>query len=93
VGDVDRRAVDRQLDAAEEQQVQPGGGHDDVGLELTARRQPDARLGERVDLVGDDLGGPRGDRLEQVAVGDDAEPLVPRVVAGREVGVDVVARR
>ena len=34
---------------------------------------------------------PSPDRLEQVAVGHQAQPLVPRVVARLEVGVDVVA--
>ncbi len=34
---------------------------------------------------------PSRDRLEEVAVGDQAHALVPGVVAGREVLVDVVA--
>ena len=65
----------------------------DVGLELRAGREPDARLGERLDLVGDDRRAAARDRLEQVAVGHEAQALVPRVVARREVRVDVVARR
>ena len=75
------------------QQVEAGRGDDDVGLELGARLQPDAVLGERLDLVGDDRGAPAADRLEQVAVGHQAHALVPRVVARAEVGVDVVAGR
>ena len=87
------RAVDRELHAAERQQVQAGGGDDEVGLELVARPQPQPLLGERLDLVGDDRRSALRQRLEQVAVGHQAQALVPRVVAGREVGVDVVARR
>ena len=49
------------------------------------------RLGEGLDPVGDDLGAAGGDRLEEVAVGDQAEALVPGVVVGVEVLVDVVA--
>ena len=58
-----------------------------------AGAEPDARLGERLDLVGDDLGAAGGDLREQVAVGDQAEALVPGVVARVEVGVDRIARR
>ena len=36
---------------------------------------------------------PVADRLEQIAVGHEAEALVPRVVARLEVRVDVVAGR
>ena len=53
--------------------------------------QLDAGLGEGRHVVGDHRRPPGVDRLEQVAVRDEAEPLVPRVVARREVGVDVVA--
>ena len=56
-----------------------------AGLEL------DPALGEGLDAVGDDLGAAVGERLEEVGVGDQAEPLVPGVVARLEVGVDVVA--
>ena len=82
----------RELDPAEGQQVQPGGGDDDVGLELarpTASRMP--RSVKRLDAVGDDRRAAASDRLEQVAVGHGAQPLVPRVVARAEVRVDGVA--
>ena len=58
-----------------------------AGLEL------DPPLGEGLDPVGDDLGLAPAQRLEEVAVGDQAHALVPGVVAGLEVGVDVVAGR
>ena len=86
--EVDRLAVDLELQAAERQHLQPGRGDHDVGLELAARREPDAGLGERLDRVGDDLRAAVGERLEQVAVGHQAEPLLPGVVVGREVLVD-----
>ena len=50
-------------------------------------------LGEGVDGVGDHRRPAGPDGREQVAVGHDAQPLVPGVVAGREVPVDVVAGR
>ena len=43
--------------------------------------------------IGDDRDATVADRLEQVAVGHDAQALVPRVVARREMGVDVEVRR
>ena len=58
-----------------------------------ARPEPEAGLGKGLDVIGDDRGGAVRDGPEQIAVGDEAEPLVPGVVAGGEVGVDVVAGR
>src|SRR5258706_2944371 len=91
--EVDGLAVDRKLDPAEEQQLDAGRGDDDVGLELGARPQPHPLLGERVDVVGDQRRGAVPDGLEEVAIGREAEPLVPGVVPGSEVGVDVVSGR
>ncbi len=52
--------------------------------------QADAVSGEGVDLVGDDGGALVPDRLEQVAVRHQAQPLVPGIVARGEMGGDVV---
>ncbi len=49
-------------------------------------------LGQGGDPVGDHRRAPLAHGPEQVAAGHDAQPLVPRVVGGGEVGVDVVAR-
>ena len=43
-----------------------------------------------VDVVGDDFDAALADRVVEVAIEDDAHPLVPRLVARLEVGVDVV---
>jgi hypothetical protein len=91
LGDVDGLAVHRELDAAEEEQVEAGGGHDDVRRELLAGAEPKPGLGEGVDVVGDHRRGAGADGGEEVAVGHHAEALVPRAVVGGEVGVDVVA--
>ena len=85
---IDLGAVDGERQAADQQQVQAGRGDDDVGLDLLARRQPYAALGERVDRVGDERGVSLAQRPEQVAVGDEAETLVPRVVLRTEVGIE-----
>ena len=42
--------------AAGELQLEPRRRDDDVGIELAARREADAPLGEGVDVVGDDVG-------------------------------------
>ena len=64
-----------------EQQLEPGGRDDDVGLELarpTASRMP---VSVKVSMWSvTTVGAARPDRPEQVAVGHDAQPLVPRVV-------------
>src|SRR5215204_3378693 len=80
------------MDAAQHFQGETGGGHDDVGLESLARAKLKARLGEGVDLVGDDRRLAGADGLKEVAVGSHAEALVPGVVGGREVLADVVVR-
>ena len=48
---------------------------------------------EARDPVGDDLDLAPADRLEEIGVGDEAEALVPRIVAGAEMAIDVIARR
>ena len=92
VGEVERLAVDREVDVAQHAEVEAGRGDDDVGLELLAGLQQDALLGEAVDLVGDDGGLAGLDALEQVAVRNEGDALPPRPVARREVGRDVVVR-
>ncbi len=45
------------------------------------------------DAISDDGDAPELDRLEQVGVGDDADPLVPRLIARLEVRVDIESGR
>ena len=89
--EIDRLAVDAELGAAEQLQVQARRGDDDVGLSSAPGAQPDA-VSVNVSMWSVTTDGLAvADRLEQVAVGDQAQPLVPRVVARAEVRVDVVA--
>ena len=90
LGKIDRLAIDVELDVAHDVQVEAGGRDDDVGLQFLARFEQDAFFGEAVDLVGDHRGLARADALEQVAIGNEGDPLAPRPVARREVRVDVV---
>src|SRR5439155_1361936 len=87
----DLAAVDGEPDAAEDQELESGGGDDDVGGEFGTGLQAQARLGEPGDVVGDHGDPALADRGEQVAVGDEAQSLVPRLVARLEMRVDVVA--
>ena len=90
-GEIERLAVLADLGTAEQLHVQTRCGDDDVGRELLARAQLDAGLGEAVDGVGHHVGAAFADGAEQVAVGRQAQPLVPRVVAGTEMLVHVVS--
>ena len=54
-------------------------------LQFGAGREPDSVGRERVDRVGDDVGLAAAQRVEQIAVGDDAQTLIPRVVLRVEV--------
>src|SRR5690606_14402802 len=64
----ERPPVDRELDVAEDIEVEAGGGDDHIGREVLARGEPDALGVEGLDVVGYDRGGARGDRPEQVGV-------------------------
>ncbi len=87
---LDWRAIDDKVDAAEQLYPQPGRGNDDVGLDLCAGGQFDAMLRKRLDPVGDDRSAPGTHRLEQIAVGHQAKPLIPRIVGWREMRLHVV---
>ena len=91
VREVDRLTIDLELDAAEHLKGQAGGGDQDVGVDVPARFELHAVGRDAGDAIGDHLGPAPVDGLEQVGVGDQAQALVPRVVAGREMGVHVVA--
>ena len=93
VGEVDSAAVDGQLDATQGEQLQAGGGHHDVGLELFAGFQPQAVLREGRDPAGDHRGPLVPDGAEQVAVRHQAQALVPGVVDRLEMRVDLVPGR
>lgn len=78
--DIDFLAVDAQIDAAKETQVEACGGDDDVCVEFLAAVKLDAVRDDGFDGVGDDLGAPGGEALEEVAVRTQAETLLPGVV-------------
>ena len=87
----DLLAVEADRRAPERLQLQAGGGDDDVGVEVLSRIQRDAGGVDVVDVVGHQFDAAGADRREQVAVGDQAHALVPRVVARLEVHVDGIA--
>ena len=66
-----------------------GRDDDDVGRQRRSRGEADPVGDEAVDRVGGDRGAAGADRAEQVAVGNEADALVPGVVARREVGVRI----
>src|SRR5215470_6629089 len=78
---LDRLTIDNELHAAQREHAQARCRDDNVGLKFLARLQPNALLGKRLDLIGHDRSLPRTDRLVQVGVGDEAEPLVPWLIA------------
>ena len=92
--EVERLAVDGEVHLADGDELEPGRGDDDVRVDALAGRQPDAGLVEALDRVGHDRCLARVDRAVQVAVRDQAQPLIPRVVVRREVLLDhLVAER
>ena len=90
VAGIDFYAVQADRGPAERLQLQAGGRHDDVGIEVSTGFECDTGGVEMVDVVSDHIGAAIADGAVQVSVGDQAHPLVPRVVPRLEVGVDVV---
>ena len=88
-GEVEHLAVDGHYDIAEHRHVEAGRGDNDVGLELAARFQQDAGLGERLDAIGHHRGLAGADFLVKIAVGDIRQTLAPRPVTRGEVGLDI----
>ncbi|PHK11687.1 hypothetical protein VF09_06710 [Nostoc linckia z9] len=86
-------AVDNEIDPGQQLHVESGRRHDHIGFQLLARFEQDALFGEAIDMTGDHRGAVRLDRLKQVAVGHQAEPLVPDIVAGREMRFHVISGR
>ena len=94
IREIDALAIDRDRDLARDRQLEPGRGDHDIGGQEAVVRQPHAALLERLDLAGDDLGLAALDRVEQIVVGHQAQPLVPRIVGRGEGGaVELVAQR
>ena len=89
---IDLAAVHRQPQAAEQLQPQPRRRHHDIGRDVAPRAQPQARRGQRLDLVRHDLGTAAPDCLEQIGIGHEAHALVPRIVARVEMFFDVIVR-
>jgi hypothetical protein len=92
LGEFDRAAVDADLHAAEHLQNEPGGGDDDVGLNsLPSFSLMPLLVKLSISLVTTEARFFL-DRPEQVAIGHQAEPLIPGIVARREMRSDVVVR-
>lgn len=85
---VDELPVDLDRRAAADEDAETGRGDDDVRVEATARVQLDALGCDLFDGVGDDVGVAGAETLVEVAIGGDAESLVPDVVARLEVRVE-----
>lgn len=79
-------AVDGDARFAADRRPQPRGGDDDVGVQLLARREPDALLCDGRNLAGDDARGARAQGLVEIGVGRGAQPLRPGIVRGHKVG-------
>jgi hypothetical protein len=88
VWDVDGRAVDAEVHAAEEAHLQARGCDDDVCVEGVAGGELDAVGSDGFDGVGYDGCAAAVEAAEVVAVGAEAEALGPGVVARLEVWVD-----
>src|SRR3546814_13890747 len=86
---IDGRAIDAHRNLAGDRKLEASRGDDDVGFEMLARFELNARRVETLDRIGYDRRLARLHRLEEIGVGDEAPPLFPRVV-GRGEGLGVI---
>ena len=82
------RAIHHKRHAREQRHAKPGGRHHHVGVQMLPGCQHNPCTVKPRDLIGNDgrASFPKGD--EQVSVGYHAEPLVPWLVAWREVLIE-----
>jgi hypothetical protein len=85
VGEIERPAIDHEVDVAVGAQLEAGRRDDDVGLQRLAGGQEDPGRGEPLDLARHHRGLAGADGLEEVPVRDEGDALAPRPVAGGEV--------
>ena len=81
-----RLAIDSTFHATQHLNIQTGRSNDDIRLQLLAGFKQNPGFGKPLDVVGYDLGLTATQRLEQIAIGHGTQTLVPRIVAGAEVG-------
>ena len=86
-------AVNADLRLAQRDQIEPGRGDDDISFKFAPRFQFDAGGREMIDMIGHNFGAAFGDRLVHIAIGDEAQPLFPRVVGRGEVTLQICASR
>ena len=85
-------SVDAYRHVAQHVQLQTGGHHHDVGGKFIAGGEPQAPLRETFDARGHHRGAALANLAKQIAVRHQAHALVPRLVARREMRVDVELR-
>ncbi len=81
IGDVARCAVHGEGGAAQRLQLEAGGGDHDIGLQQLATVQPDAAGFKAGNRIGDDLGLAGPNRIKQIGIRHQAQPLIPKCLA------------
>ncbi len=79
--------ADRRL--AHRDKVQAGRSDHDIGFNMLAGLQLNARLGEMVDMVSHNLGLTLSYGGKHVAIGNKAQALFPWAVFGHEMGINI----
>src|SRR5690606_8618980 len=92
LGKVDLLPVYRERNITHEAHVEAGSGDDDVGIKVLAGFEQQPAPSEVLDLVGSDRRFSFAYRLEQISVGNEADPLLVRLVGRSEMGLDIVVR-
>ena len=89
--EIQRFAINLKRDVAEHAEVKPGGGDDDIRIQMRAGLQGDARLIEGFDMIGDHARRARRNGAEQIAIGDIGDALAPGAIGRGEMFLDVHA--
>ena len=80
VAQVDRNTIDAQRGFTHCNQIQAGGGYDDIGIKMLARFQLNSGFGEMIDMVSNHFRLAARNGFEHVAIGNEAQALLPRTI-------------
>ena len=80
--ELDPLAIDRHLKTAEQLEIEARSRHNQIGLDLCARMQPNAPFSEAGDVVGDDRSPTGLDRGKEIVVGCQTTGAAARGCSG-----------
>ena len=89
IGEIDRLTVEGEFSATQNDQLQACRTDNNIGVEMFTRHQLNTRGSDLFNVVRHHRGLAGLDGTKQIVIGHEAETLVPWVIAGRKVLIDI----